>query len=68
MTGGDKMSINDLQLPEKSLYPKRSQISCPITPELYDRFQSFSKKFGHGSKRILIEKALVNLLDELEKK
>lgn len=62
------MNIEKLKLPEKSKYPRRHQISTPIDSEIFERFYSFSKKYGHGSKKILIETAIKNLLDELEKK
>ncbi len=62
------MTLNELKLPQKNQYPRRHQISSPVEPELFERFQSFTKKFGHGSKRILIETALRNLLDEIDKK
>lgn len=62
------MTLNDLNLPEKNQYPRRPQISSPVDSLLFERFQTFTKKFGHGSKRILIETAITKLLDELERK
>lgn len=62
------MGIEELNLPAKSEYPKRNQISSPVDSKIFERFQSFTKNYGHGSKKILIEKAILNLLDELERK
>lgn len=61
------MTIDELKLPKKSIH-NRYQISCPIDTELFERFQRFTKNYGHGSKKIFIETALKKLLDEVEKK
>lgn len=62
------MSIENLKLPKKNEYKRRNQISSPIDPDVYERFQTFSRNHGHGTKKILIETALTKLLDELERK
>ena len=46
----------------------KKQIASLIDAEIVDRLEEQSKIFGFGSKRIIIENALNNFLDELERK
>ncbi len=61
------MGTNELKLPQKNMYPKRPQISCPIDSNLFDRFNEYTKRFGHGSKKMFVETAIKKLLDEVER-
>lgn len=47
---------------------KRKQISFAIDPSLVERFNKFADKYEHGTKKMLIELAIRNLLEELENK
>jgi hypothetical protein len=60
----DKLKLQNV-LNRKS---DRKQLSSAIDTDLLNRFDSFCMSYGHGSKKVLLELAIRNLLDELENK
>ena len=53
---------------ERGDMTRRKQISFAIEPSLVERFNTFADRYEHGTKKMLIELAIKNLLDELENK
>jgi len=46
----------------------KKQLSTLIDSVIYDRLDNLSNQFGHGSKKRLIENALVKYFEEFEPK
>lgn len=46
----------------------RRQLTAQIDLTILERLELASRKFGHGSKKIIIEDALTEYLNKLEKK
>ena len=67
MLGGDVMNerMDTLSAPRKGVAKK--QIASLIDAEIIDRLDNYVNKCGYGSKRIIIENALITFLDKLDK-
>lgn len=46
----------------------KKQIASFIDAEVMDRLDEYANKFGFGSKRMIIENALISFMDQLDKK
>lgn len=60
------MSIEKMVTPNHSA-PKK-QLTAQLDKDLVERFDKISSSYGWGAKRRIIEYALNNALNELEKK
>lgn len=45
----------------------KRQLSAFIDLSIHERLANLTSKYGHGAKRIIIESALTNYLDQLER-